>query len=183
MSGYRPDGYRRQILRGRVSRRRVLAFAGDEPAGWCAVAPREDYPGLGRSRILKAVDDTPVWSVSCLFVAKEFRNRGVSVALLKAAVGRRRPHLAGLPLDFLGRSQLRWVLCRLHERSGNQALALHRVHEIGRPCASQGRQRFGEPSRHPCWGVEVRRIAGVLDHRLQLPHEFRKADDSLALFG
>jgi GNAT superfamily N-acetyltransferase len=64
----------------------ILAFASDEPAGWCAVAPREDYPGLGRSRILKAVDDTPVWSVSCLFVAKEFRNRGVSVGLLKAAV-------------------------------------------------------------------------------------------------
>jgi GNAT superfamily N-acetyltransferase len=64
----------------------VLAFAGDVPVGWCAVAPREDYPGLGRSRVLKAVDDTPVWSVSCLFVAKEYRKRGVSVALLKAAV-------------------------------------------------------------------------------------------------
>jgi GNAT superfamily N-acetyltransferase len=64
----------------------VLAFVGDEAVGWCAVAPREDYPGLGRSRILKAVDDTPVWSVSCLFVAREYRNRGVSVALLKAAI-------------------------------------------------------------------------------------------------
>jgi GNAT superfamily N-acetyltransferase len=63
----------------------ILAFAGNDPVGWCAVAPREDYPGLGRSRVLKAVDDTPVWSVSCLFVAKEYRRRGVSVALLKAA--------------------------------------------------------------------------------------------------
>src|SRR6266487_6854101 len=64
----------------------LLAFAGDEPVGWCAVAPREDYPVLGRSRILKAVDDTPVWSVSCLFVAKESRKRGVSVALLRPAI-------------------------------------------------------------------------------------------------
>jgi GNAT superfamily N-acetyltransferase len=64
----------------------VLAFDGDRAVGWCAVAPREDYPGLGRSRILKAVDDIPVWAVSCLFVAKEYRSRGVSVALLKAAV-------------------------------------------------------------------------------------------------
>jgi GNAT superfamily N-acetyltransferase len=64
----------------------ILAFAGDEPIGWCAVAPREDYPALGRSRVLKAVDDTPVWSVSCLFVARGYRKRGVSVALLKAVV-------------------------------------------------------------------------------------------------
>jgi GNAT superfamily N-acetyltransferase len=64
----------------------ILAFAGEEPVGWCAVAPREDYPGLGRSRILKPVDDVPVWSVSCLFVAKGYRGQGVSVALLKAAV-------------------------------------------------------------------------------------------------
>jgi len=64
----------------------ILAFAGDVPVGWCAVAPREDYPALGRSRVLKAVDETPVWSVSCLFVAKDYRNRGVSVALLRAAI-------------------------------------------------------------------------------------------------
>ena len=63
----------------------ILAFAGDTAVGWCAVAPREDYQALGRSRILKAVDDTLVWSVSCLFVAKGYRNRGVSVGLLKAA--------------------------------------------------------------------------------------------------
>ena len=64
----------------------ILAFARDEPVGWCAVAPREEYLALGRSRILKAVDDTPVWSVSCLFVAKEYRKRGVSVALLRAVI-------------------------------------------------------------------------------------------------
>ena len=56
------------------------------PIGWCAVAPRETYPVLERSRVLKRIDDTPVWSVTCLFVARPFRRRGVSVALLCAAV-------------------------------------------------------------------------------------------------
>jgi GNAT superfamily N-acetyltransferase len=64
----------------------ILAFDGEEPIGWCSIAPREEFPALGRSRILKAVDGVPVWSVSCLFVAKGHRKRGVSIALLKAAI-------------------------------------------------------------------------------------------------
>ena len=64
----------------------ILAYAEGAPVGWCAVAPRETYIALGRSRSLKAVDAIPVWSVSCLFVAKTHRGRGVGVELLKAAV-------------------------------------------------------------------------------------------------
>ena len=63
----------------------ILAYDGDTPIGWCAVAPREEYVRLARSRVLKPIDDTPVWSISCLFVARPFRQRGVSVALLRAA--------------------------------------------------------------------------------------------------
>jgi len=63
----------------------VLAYAGDEPIGWCAVAPRQDYPYLERSRVLAVVDDEKVWSITCLFVARPYRRRGVSARLLKAA--------------------------------------------------------------------------------------------------
>ena len=64
----------------------VLAYAGDEPIGWCAVAPRAEYVGLQRSRVLAPVDNQRVWSISCLFVAKPFRRQGVSVRLIKEAV-------------------------------------------------------------------------------------------------
>jgi len=64
----------------------ILAFLDGQPAGWCAVAPRECYPALERSRVLKRVDHKPVWSVVCFFTAKAFRRKGVSVELLKAAV-------------------------------------------------------------------------------------------------
>src|SRR5215470_11672322 len=57
----------------------LLGYLDDEPVGWCAVAPRESYPALERSRILKKIDDTPVWSISCLFVHKNHRKKGVSV--------------------------------------------------------------------------------------------------------
>lgn len=64
----------------------VLAYADGRPIGWCAVAPREAFFTLGRSRVLKPVDDKPVWSVVCFFVAKPFRHMGMTVQLLKAAV-------------------------------------------------------------------------------------------------
>jgi GNAT superfamily N-acetyltransferase len=64
----------------------ILAYTDDRPVGWCSVAPRSSFPVLGRSRILKPLDDTPVWSIVCLFVHKDYRDRGISVRLLEAAV-------------------------------------------------------------------------------------------------
>jgi GNAT superfamily N-acetyltransferase len=64
----------------------LLAYVEDQPAGWCAVAPRADFPVLARSRVLKPVDDLPVWSVVCFFVARPYRRQGLGVALLQAAV-------------------------------------------------------------------------------------------------
>jgi len=64
----------------------IIAYAGSEPVGWCALAPRESYPLLDNSRVLARVDEEPVWSVTCFFVAKSFRGRGISSLLLKAAV-------------------------------------------------------------------------------------------------
>jgi GNAT superfamily N-acetyltransferase len=63
----------------------MLAYDGVEPVGWCAIAPRESYLHLSRSRVLQPMDATPVWSVSCLFVRKEYRRRGVATALLRSA--------------------------------------------------------------------------------------------------
>ena len=63
----------------------LLAYVGGDPIGWCAVAPRTAYPVLQRSRVLKPVDNEPVWSVACFFIARPYRGRGVSVKLLEAA--------------------------------------------------------------------------------------------------
>ena len=64
----------------------ILAYAGSKAVGWCAVAPRSEYIRLETSRILKPVDDKQVWSVSCFFIHKQFRQQGLSRQLLKAAV-------------------------------------------------------------------------------------------------
>ena len=64
----------------------ILAYAGGNPVAWCSVAPRESYQVLERSRILKRVDEKPVWSVVCFFVNKEYRRKGINLKLTKAAI-------------------------------------------------------------------------------------------------
>jgi GNAT superfamily N-acetyltransferase len=64
----------------------IIAYENNQPVGWCALGPRETYPALERSRILKRVDDKEVWSVVCFFTTKQFRHKGVTASLLKAAV-------------------------------------------------------------------------------------------------
>ena len=63
----------------------LLAYRGTEPVGWVSVGPRAEFGGLERSRLLRPIDATPVWSVTCLFVARPHRRTGVSVALLESA--------------------------------------------------------------------------------------------------
>ena len=70
----------------------ILAYSNGVPIGWCSIAPREEFPRLERSRTLKRVDDNPVWSVVCFFVAKPYRKKGVSTMLLKAAIDYAKEH-------------------------------------------------------------------------------------------
>ena len=64
----------------------LIAYARGEPVAWCAIAPREAYPILENSRVLKRIDDQPVWSVTCFFVSRPYRRQGVTAQLLEAAV-------------------------------------------------------------------------------------------------
>jgi GNAT superfamily N-acetyltransferase len=64
----------------------LLAFDGDLAVGWCQLTPRNALPWLDRNWRLKRVDDLPVWSISCLYVRIGYRRRGVTSALIAAAV-------------------------------------------------------------------------------------------------
>ena len=63
----------------------LIGYRGDRPVAWCAIGPRESFPGLDRSRVLARVDDRPVWSITCLFVAKSERRAGLSIRMLREA--------------------------------------------------------------------------------------------------
>ena len=80
----------------------ILAYVENKPIAWCSVGPRESYPALERSRLLKRIvedpvrggvedpirggNSEPVWSVVCFFVKKSEREKGVSTKILQAAV-------------------------------------------------------------------------------------------------
>jgi hypothetical protein len=63
----------------------LIVYVEGIPAGWVAVESRENFPVLNNSRILKPVDENPVWSIACFFIARNFRNKGLTVCLIRAA--------------------------------------------------------------------------------------------------
>lgn len=64
----------------------LLAFDGDVAVGWCELAPRADLKWLAQSRYSRPVDDLPVWSIPCFYIRRTHRGRGVTGALIEAAV-------------------------------------------------------------------------------------------------
>lgn len=82
----------------------LLAYIKNQPVGWCAIGPRESYAALENSRILKRVDDAPVWSIVCFYVSRPARRQGVMKALLGGAVRYAKRHGAQLveayPIDM-----------------------------------------------------------------------------------
>jgi len=105
----------------------ILAYDGGEPVGWCAIAPRSEYSALARSRVLAPFDDREVWSVTCFFVARGHRRRGLTVRLLEAAVRHARASGAriveGYPVEPRKKGSMpdAWVytgLVSAYERAG-----------------------------------------------------------------
>ncbi len=70
----------------------LIGYIDGVPAAWCSVGPRAEFPGLANSRILKPVDELPVWSLSCLFVHKNYRRQGLSEKMIAAAADFARTH-------------------------------------------------------------------------------------------
>ena len=69
----------------------LLAYADDDPVGWCSVGPRETFGRLVRSRSLPPPDEQPAWAITCFYVRAGFRRRGIASALVHGAVA----HAAG----------------------------------------------------------------------------------------
>lgn len=81
----------------------LIAFDGGLAVGWCQLTARDALPALSRTSKLRAGDDVPVWSISCFYVRKSHRRKGVSAALIAAALKTAKqagaPAVEAYPLD------------------------------------------------------------------------------------
>lgn len=107
-----PEYHRRPREMNRTALRRIvqhgpppglLAFDGDRAVGWCQLTPRADLNWLNRKKALAPVDAAPVWSLSCFYVRRGYRRKGVMsvlvAAALQAAKSARAPGLEAYPVD------------------------------------------------------------------------------------
>jgi GNAT superfamily N-acetyltransferase len=76
--------FKKLVQAGRVHG--VLAFAGDEPVGWCCVGPRGDFARLATVKNLQTAWKPTTWSVTCFFIRSAWRRQGVATSLLAQAV-------------------------------------------------------------------------------------------------
>lgn len=133
---------RKHLMQGLVSQKipiGVLAFEGDEPIGWCSIAPRESYIRLEKSRTMPRVTPptTSTWSVLCFFVVRSRRKQGVMRALLEGAVayaGQQGAKIVeGYPFDTAGISST--------HRGHSKAFAAAGFRQEGKRWARQIRAR------------------------------------------
>jgi GNAT superfamily N-acetyltransferase len=103
----------------------LVGYADGSPVGWISLGPREEYRKLERSRVMKAVDETPVWSIVCTYVAKMHRGKGYQHKLLAAAIDYARDQgvrmLEAYPVDKPERSHDDFMFFGsrgLYERAG-----------------------------------------------------------------
>jgi GNAT superfamily N-acetyltransferase len=96
----------RELLRslaGRDPAPGLVAYADGDAVGWVSLGPRADFERLEHSRVRPRLDDVPVWSIVCFVVARTARRRGLTRALLDAAVDYARAHgapaLEAYPVD------------------------------------------------------------------------------------
>jgi len=70
----------------------LIGYLRGEPVAWCSLAPRESFERLERSRVMKPVDEQPVWSIVCLMVRKDMRGKGFSRAMIEGAAAFAKKH-------------------------------------------------------------------------------------------
>jgi hypothetical protein len=100
------DGSRESAFRalcGRAVPPGVIGYADGVPVGWCSIGPRAGNTRLSRSKLIRPLDDLPVWSIICIVIRGGHRRRGHTTPLINGAVGyaasRDAPAVESYPVD------------------------------------------------------------------------------------
>jgi GNAT superfamily N-acetyltransferase len=81
----------------------VIGYDDGEPVGWCSIGPRSENTRLSQSRLIRPLDDVPVWSIICVVIRGGHRRRGYTTPLINGAVEyaatRGAPAVESYPVD------------------------------------------------------------------------------------
>ncbi len=66
----------------------ILVYAGDQAVGWCQYGPKEELPRIdsGRNYTKLGLSDDQgrkLWRLTCFFVDRDFRKKGVARSALR----------------------------------------------------------------------------------------------------
>ena len=69
----------------------ILVYAGDQAVGWCQYGPKEELPRIDSGRNYSKLDlsgdqGRKLWRLTCFFVDRDFRKKGVAGVALRAAL-------------------------------------------------------------------------------------------------
>ena len=81
----------------------VIGYDDGEQVGWCSIGPRSENTRLSQSRLIRPLDDVPVWSIICVVIRGGHRRRGYTTPLINGAVEyaatRGAPAVESYPVD------------------------------------------------------------------------------------
>ncbi|ADV12578.1 GCN5-related N-acetyltransferase [Mesorhizobium ciceri biovar biserrulae WSM1271] len=81
----------------------LLAFDGEMAVGWCQITPIEAVPYLKKRWIGAEDRREETWFISCFYVRKGYRRRGMTRTLIEASIAHARRHgakaIEAMPLD------------------------------------------------------------------------------------
>jgi len=107
----------------------VVTYRDGTPVGWCNIGARSNIPRLVQSKLIRPVDDVPVWSIVCTVVRSGHRRQGVTQQLLEGAVQWARsqgaPAVEAHPVDPDGRMDLTMAFVgtrAMYERAGFEVI-------------------------------------------------------------
>ena len=69
----------------------ILVYAGDQAVGWCQYGSREELPRIDSGRNYSKLDlsndeGRKLWRLTCFFVDRDYRKKGVAGIALRAAL-------------------------------------------------------------------------------------------------
>lgn len=137
------DGSRERAMRRLCERENppgVVTYLDGEPVGWCNIGPRSEITRLARSRLIRPIDDVPVWSIICVIVRPGHRRQGVTQHLIEGAVeyagSRAAPAVEAYPVDPPGRMDLTMAFVgtrTMFERAGFRVVGTTDASASGMP--------------------------------------------------